>query len=152
MIMAIVRLPYSLSFELTVASARVAIHGECARQQDGYVSPHKDGPVELALARSAGYVSFAHVRATNSSTENIRRFYANSMLDADKQAAINLFLGVDSFVPIGPQLPRHYQQWFNPNHLRNDEVEQALLVPAQNVFREYYKPHILSQFQRLYAL
>jgi hypothetical protein len=25
--------------------------------------------------------------------ENIRRFYNNSMLDADKQAAINLFVG-----------------------------------------------------------
>jgi len=28
--------------------------------------------------------------------ENIRRFYANSMLDADKQTAINVFLGVES--------------------------------------------------------
>jgi phosphatidylinositol 3,5-bisphosphate 5-phosphatase len=28
--------------------------------------------------------------------ENIRRFYANSMLDADKQTAINVFLGVEA--------------------------------------------------------
>lgn len=83
-------------------------------------------------------------------TENIRRFYNNSMLDADKQAAINLFLGVDS-VPSPQTHPRpHYQQWFDPQNLEPREIHELALV--NNVYKEYYKPHILSQFQRLYAL
>ncbi|KAF5343594.1 hypothetical protein D9757_013690 [Collybiopsis confluens] len=38
--------------------------------------------------------------------ENIRRFYTNSMLDADKQAAINLFLGITNDRPIALPLVR----------------------------------------------
>ncbi|EPQ30030.1 uncharacterized protein PFL1_02703 [Pseudozyma flocculosa PF-1] len=77
--------------------------------------------------------------------ESMKRFYANSFADADKQAAINLFLGVDApdFAPyvfaekvVGavdaadegqatsassttmavPFRP-HYRQWFTPAHL-----------------------------------
>lgn len=38
---------------------------------------------------------------TADSSENIRRFYNNSMLDADKQAAINLFVST-------AEVPRGY--------------------------------------------
>ncbi|ORY34868.1 SacI homology domain-domain-containing protein [Naematelia encephala] len=81
--------------------------------------------------------------------ENIRRFYNNSMLDADKQAAINLFLGVEPPSPIYQTDRPHYRQWFTPSHLQDREVDA--LAPINQVFREYYKPHILSQFGRLYA-
>ncbi|ORX37871.1 SacI homology domain-domain-containing protein [Kockovaella imperatae] len=80
--------------------------------------------------------------------ENIRRFYNNSMLDADKQAAINLFLGVESAAPVKTSRP-HYRQWYNTAHL--DPPKTDKLAPVNQVFKEYYKPHILSQFGRLYA-
>jgi hypothetical protein len=82
--------------------------------------------------------------------ENIRRFYNNSMLDADKQAAINLFLGVEPSVPSYKLERPHYRQWFTPSHLEPPAMDE--LAPINQVFREYYKPHILSQFGRLYAL
>ena len=81
--------------------------------------------------------------------ENIRRFYNNSMLDADKQAAINLFLGVDPSPPAYPANRPHYRQWYNPKHL--EEPQHRVLEPTNDVFKEYYKPHILSQLDRLYA-
>ncbi|WWD20149.1 hypothetical protein CI109_104625 [Kwoniella shandongensis] len=81
--------------------------------------------------------------------ENIRRFYNNSMLDADKQSAINLFLGVQPSFPKYDLERPNYQQWFTPSHL--DEPKSDELAPVNQVYREYYKPHILSQFGRLYA-
>ncbi|EIW71658.1 hypothetical protein TREMEDRAFT_27142 [Tremella mesenterica DSM 1558] len=81
--------------------------------------------------------------------ENIRRFYTNSMLDADKQAAINLFLGVEPSAPVYKADRPHYRQWFTPSHLDPPKVE--VLEPVNEVFKEYYKPHILSQLDRLYA-
>jgi hypothetical protein len=90
------------------------------------------------------------------------------MLDADKQAAINLFvcpfpalvinqakanqLGVDdplSQAAVKSERP-HYRQWFTPAHLEPKRVEEMAAV--NEVYKEYYKPHILSQFARLYAL
>ncbi|SPO32089.1 related to FIG4 - polyphosphoinositide phosphatase family member [Ustilago trichophora] len=78
--------------------------------------------------------------------ESMKRYYANSFADADKQAAINLFLGVDPMAPdfsphVFPetiQVPTatksgrepstkavravpfrpHYQHWFDPLHLK----------------------------------
>jgi len=91
------------------------------------------------------------------------------MLDADKQAAINLFvsgpatsqsingadttqLGVDdpvSQAALKSERP-HYRQWFTPAHLEPKRVEEMAAI--NDVYKEYYKPHILSQFARLYAL
>jgi hypothetical protein len=86
------------------------------------------------------------------------------MLDADKQAAINLFvrldtafwlrsdiqLGVEPTPPVYQVDRPHYRQWFTPSHLEHPPIDD--LAPINHVFREYYKPHILSQFGRLYAL
>lgn len=91
------------------------------------------------------------------------------MLDADKQAAINLFvshlldqlspheadliqLGVDdpsSIAAVKSERP-HYRQWYTPAHLEPKRVEAMAAI--NEVYKEYYKPHILSQFARLYAL
>ncbi|KAI6118116.1 SacI homology domain-containing protein [Pisolithus sp. B1] len=87
--------------------------------------------------------------------ENIRRFYANSLLDADKQMAINLFLGV--------QGERHgqvvqargkYQEWFDTENLRTlfplAESTQSLsdFVGRRGDFwSEYYRP-LLVHFAR----
>ncbi|KAK6908776.1 polyphosphoinositide phosphatase [Kwoniella mangroviensis CBS 8886] len=81
--------------------------------------------------------------------ENIRRFYNNSMLDADKQSAINLFLGVQPSPPTYDLARPNYKQWFTPSHLEEPKSDE--LAPINQVYKEYYKPHILSQFGRLYA-
>ncbi|WWC65713.1 uncharacterized protein I303_108335 [Kwoniella dejecticola CBS 10117] len=81
--------------------------------------------------------------------ENIRRFYNNSMLDADKQSAINLFLGVQPTLPTLDLARPNYRQWFTPSHLEEPKSDE--LAPINQVYKEYYKPHILSQFGRLYA-
>jgi phosphatidylinositol 3,5-bisphosphate 5-phosphatase len=48
--------------------------------------------------------------------ENLKRFYVNSMLDADKQLAINIFLGIkDDRVITGKQMKfGGYENWFDP--------------------------------------
>lgn len=74
------------------------------------------------------------------------------MLDADKQAAINLFLGVEASTTKSAHARPHYRQWFDPKHLEERKIEEMALVNTPSVYKEYYKPHILSQFQRLYAL
>ncbi|KAG9036353.1 phosphatidylinositol-3,5-bisphosphate 5-phosphatase [Tulasnella sp. JGI-2019a] len=102
--------------------------------------------------------------------ENIRRFYANSMLDADKQTAINVFLGIktdapviqskSSSRPIAPRAPTHrkrlvqhraYQAWYDPKHLELlfpvDECTSALCdVVFRNgdYWNEYYKPKMFT--------
>ncbi|WVQ79290.1 hypothetical protein IAT38_001387 [Cryptococcus sp. DSM 104549] len=81
--------------------------------------------------------------------ENIRRFYNNSMLDADKQSAINLFLGVQPSVPTYDLARPHYKQWFTPSHLDNPKADD--LAPISQVYKEYYTPRDLSEFGNMYA-
>ncbi|KAG8884546.1 phosphatidylinositol-3,5-bisphosphate 5-phosphatase [Tulasnella sp. 332] len=102
--------------------------------------------------------------------ENIRRFYANSMLDADKQMAINVFLGIKTDTPITaptssrPPLPvraptnrkrlvkhRAYQAWYDPKNLQVlfpvDECTSALcevVFSNGDYWNEYYKPKIFT--------
>ncbi|KGB77995.2 polyphosphoinositide phosphatase [Cryptococcus deuterogattii R265] len=81
--------------------------------------------------------------------ENIRRFYNNSMLDGDKQSAINLFLGVQPSVPTYDLKRPNYRQWYHPAHLKDPEPDD--LAPINQVYAEYYKPDKLSEFNNMYA-
>lgn len=103
--------------------------------------------------------------------ENVRRYYTNSLLDADKQAAMDLFLGVTGEIRKKPPKRLHYQQWFDPANLDKPqsapqnvtffdekraqderEVDPAEApTPPYDIWVDYYKPHLLSQFQRLYT-
>jgi hypothetical protein len=51
--------------------------------------------------------------------ENFKRFYVNQMLDADKQLAINIFLGItDDRAITGKQMKfGGYGQWFEPDKI-----------------------------------
>lgn len=51
--------------------------------------------------------------------ENLKRFYVNQMLDADKQMAINVFLGVeDDRVITGKQMKfGGYDSWYDPTKI-----------------------------------
>ena len=91
--------------------------------------------------------------------ENLRRFYANSFVDADKQTAINVFLGVDS--PTRPKTPPRrsgYREWFHKEHLETpaqfQEPEACLQDVAQengDFWLEYYRPLLFTSLGKHFA-
>ncbi|KAF7323248.1 Polyphosphoinositide phosphatase [Mycena chlorophos] len=91
--------------------------------------------------------------------ENIRRFYTNSLLDADKQTAINLFLGVEDERPITqPQVRSGYQKWFNEEHLQPPyqltECDRGLRDFVRNksdFWIEYYRPLLFTSLGKHFA-
>ncbi|KAL0952345.1 hypothetical protein HGRIS_006625 [Hohenbuehelia grisea] len=95
--------------------------------------------------------------------ENIRRFYTNSLLDADKQTAINLFLGVPaSSAPSSPKPPPvrgGYQEWFHPEYLEPphvvEECERELHEFVQgskgDFWVEYYRPLLFTSLGKHFA-
>ncbi|CAD6887219.1 unnamed protein product [Tilletia controversa] len=100
--------------------------------------------------------------------EGLKRYYANSFGDADKQAAINLFLGVtdfDSAHDYGPGAPgsgpgqrRHYQQWFTPEHLQERGTLEERTKRLEEVvnhdvdfWAEYYRPGLFTSLERHHA-
>ncbi|PPQ98648.1 hypothetical protein CVT24_004146 [Panaeolus cyanescens] len=91
--------------------------------------------------------------------ENIRRFYTNSLLDADKQTAINLFLGVQSERAInGPPVRGGYCQWFHPEYLKPAyELEQCkveldcYMENRGDFWLEYYRPMLFTAIGKHFA-
>ncbi|KAJ7221717.1 polyphosphoinositide phosphatase [Mycena pura] len=91
--------------------------------------------------------------------ENIRRFYTNSLLDADKQTAINLFLGVQDERPITRSPVRGgYQKWFHEEHLQPpyalDDCDRGLRDFMQNksdFWVEYYRPQLFTSLGKHFA-
>lgn len=110
--------------------------------------------------------------------ENIRRFYANSLLglaipphifitsiefsvssDADKQAAINLFLGVESERAIThPPARGGYQNWFHEEHVKPayvlnecDECIQTFVQQRGDFWVEYYRPLLFTSLGKHFA-
>ncbi|KAK0526006.1 phosphatidylinositol-3,5-bisphosphate 5-phosphatase [Tilletia horrida] len=100
--------------------------------------------------------------------EGLKRYYANSFADADKQAAINLFLGVTDFdsahdygpgpTASGSNQRRHYQQWFTPQYLqkrgtleeRTKRLEEVVNNDA-DFWAEYYRPGLFTDLERHHA-
>ncbi|KAJ7063534.1 polyphosphoinositide phosphatase [Mycena amicta] len=91
--------------------------------------------------------------------ENIRRFYTNSLLDADKQTAINLFLGVEDERPITqPQVRSGYQKWFNEEHLQPpyalgdcDRGLRDFVQHKSDFWVEYYRPLLFTSLGKHFA-
>ncbi|KAF9526072.1 polyphosphoinositide phosphatase [Crepidotus variabilis] len=91
--------------------------------------------------------------------ENIRRFYTNSLLDADKQAAINLFLGVENErAIIHPPVRQGYQKWFHEEHLKPayvlDECDEGIRCFVQqkgDFWVEYYRPLLFTSLGKHFA-
>jgi hypothetical protein len=76
--------------------------------------------------------------------------------DADKQTAINLFLGVRSERPIA-QAPKRsgYRDWFNDRHLEPlyvvDECEKGMHGFVQrkgDFWLEYYRPRLYTVLKK----
>ncbi|KAH8822765.1 polyphosphoinositide phosphatase [Flagelloscypha sp. PMI_526] len=92
--------------------------------------------------------------------ENIRRFYTNSLLDADKQAATNLFLGVKDSETIISKAPsrKGYTNWYNPEHLEPpyvvSECDQSLrefVLARGDFWTEYYRPLLFTSLGKHFA-
>ncbi|KAJ7595479.1 polyphosphoinositide phosphatase [Mycena floridula] len=91
--------------------------------------------------------------------ENIRRFYANSLLDADKQTAINLFLGIESERAIThPAVRSGYCQWFDPENMKQpyivEDCEKRLQEFAKEtsgIWIEYYRPLLFTSLGKHFA-
>ncbi|KAG6335053.1 hypothetical protein ID866_4031 [Astraeus odoratus] len=91
--------------------------------------------------------------------ENIRRFYANSLLDADKQTAINLFLGVqgERHAQV-TNLRRNYRAWFDLENLNTlysvHGSSQSIIdfVDQRGDFwSEYYRPLLFTSLGKHFA-
>lgn len=91
--------------------------------------------------------------------ENLRRFYANSLLDADKQAAINLFLGIypERVVARLPQRG-NYKKWFGEEHLEPayalEDCERGInqfVNTRGDYWMEYYKPLLFTSLGKHFA-
>ncbi|KAK7470217.1 phosphatidylinositol-3,5-bisphosphate 5-phosphatase [Stygiomarasmius scandens] len=91
--------------------------------------------------------------------ENIRRFYTNSLLDADKQQAINLFLGVQNERPVTqPSVRKGYRRWFHEEYLQAPycigDCDKGLKEFVQNksdFWTEYYRPLLFTSLGKHFA-
>lgn len=103
--------------------------------------------------------------------EIIKRYYSNSFTDAEKQAAMNLFLGLydpsvasqplwdlptDFFLhngnPDSPKNKRDYFNWFTPKNLVHFSKRPIRAVDlTQGVMDSYYKPQLLTTFENLFV-
>ena len=99
--------------------------------------------------------------------ENLKRFYVNQMLDADKQAAINVFLGIsDDRVITGKRLKfGGYDAWYDSKHLERplydthecsnrmcEFVERGgSRGTAADFWVEYYRPLLFTSLGKHFA-
>ena len=83
--------------------------------------------------------------------ENVKRYYNNSLLDADKQAAMDLFLGVRNGDLSPPSLSSHPQRLTDIESIPAEDFHDNRYHDRYDIWTDYYKPHLLSQFQRLYT-
>jgi hypothetical protein len=109
--------------------------------------------------------------------ENFRRFYANSLLgseipppfsalpfihelaDADKQAAIDLFLGVQSDASLARNPKRSgYHQWFRDEHLNSPYTLEAcrdgidhFVERSSEFWMGYYRPLLFTSLGKHFA-
>ena len=79
-------------------------------------------------------------------------------IDADKQAAINLFLGVHEHHGHVVPARGNYQQWYQPDNLETayslDECLQALqdfLTHKGDFWSEYYRPLLFTSLGKHFA-
>ncbi|KAI8914440.1 polyphosphoinositide phosphatase [Gorgonomyces haynaldii] len=99
--------------------------------------------------------------------ESVKRYYSNSFTDAEKQAAMNLFLGIyqpkkslvhlwdlptDFYLHNDPPFirnpPKSYIKWFNPENLEIKPFAKKLL---EDMFERYYNPRRLEALGELFA-
>ncbi|GAA5923006.1 SAC family polyphosphoinositide phosphatase [Sporobolomyces koalae] len=101
--------------------------------------------------------------------QTVRRYYSNSFADADKQAAIDLFLGVQPALPprptfgaVRPCRRRSYRNWFTRSYLEPvvnaDEIAGVLQntierddCGSSDYWRFYYRPNLFTSLALHFA-
>ncbi|KND03050.1 phosphatidylinositol-3,5-bisphosphate 5-phosphatase [Spizellomyces punctatus DAOM BR117] len=107
--------------------------------------------------------------------ESIRRYYSNSFTDAEKQDAINLFLGhyvptANSNTPLWELVSdyylhnedprkksplRSYTRWFTwgaiMRHPDGSSIQVGPYLPGDGYYVEYYRPKLYTSFAKLFA-
>ncbi|KAF3163708.1 phosphatidylinositol-3,5-bisphosphate 5-phosphatase [Orbilia oligospora] len=111
--------------------------------------------------------------------ESFKRYYNNSFMDAQRQEAINLFLGNYIFAKGQPMLwdletdyylhhadprmeknKRSYVKWWTDSHLEKMEIPPVVSMAELNnrdisfydeFWSEYYRPKALSAFPKIFA-
>lgn len=103
--------------------------------------------------------------------EGLKRYYANSFVDADKQAAINLFLGITrdtgESTSASTALSTHsartrrrsYRDWYTADHLetisptsqRRERLERVIAEQSSFFWAEYYRPRLFTDLMRHHA-
>jgi len=85
--------------------------------------------------------------------------YPDMPIDADKQAAINLFLGVNNERPHSLRPVRHgHRNWYHPEYLEppylTEESEKALqdfVTMRGDFWVEYYRPLLFTSLGKHFA-
>lgn len=83
----------------------------------------------------------------------------NTTLDADKQAAINLFLGIQPDVVTIRKVKRSgYQEWYDPRHLEAGYALEAceagikqFVEMSREFWVEYYRPLLFTSLGKHFA-
>ncbi|KAI0314858.1 SacI homology domain-containing protein [Amylostereum chailletii] len=90
--------------------------------------------------------------------ENFRRFYTNSLLDADKQTAIDLFLGIRADPRGHPPTRGGYRDWYRKDHLESAYVLdacregiQCFVESSAGFWSEYYRPLLFTSLGKHFA-
>lgn len=109
--------------------------------------------------------------------EGLKRYYANSFVDADKQAAINLFLGItrepsenagdNALSRSSAAMVRHrdarqrrsYRNWYTLDHLqaitptpeRRECLQRVIAEQSDYFWGEYYRPRLFTDLMRHHA-
>lgn len=143
---------------MTMHSNCTAVHGQRARE------PRRDVPSDAALEQPLA----RHHRESAPVLHELDARFVRRVVpaclpltpapDADKQASIDVFLGLhDSPPPRAPQRG-NYANWYNPAHLRTafDVGEcvsglRAFVEREADVWAEYYRPHAFTPLGKHFA-
>ena len=181
----------ALGFQLSalgvVSSPRLEIETDCVRMLEEMYEDHGD-----TLALQYGGSALIHRIKTyrkqspwtskgNDIMQTMRRYYSNTLSDAEKQNTMNIFLGIFRPQPLQPPIWErdynsdyylHHQverplfsrpltQWWDPDltlhlPLPRDLAEKSVsqLVPSQGrheLLDDYYRPCELTVLQELFA-
>ena len=85
--------------------------------------------------------------------ENIKRYYSNSILDGDKQAAIDLFLGNNDHPPtFNNEIPIPNKEFFKFDKKVNDNESIIENYHIQHdIWLNYYRPRLFTSIERHFS-
>ena len=145
---------------LTFSSYCSPVWWQCTRKPSRNVSQNQSvEQVRLAIQTSMKLIIYSHSRDV---VENIKRYYANSLLDADKQAAIDLFLGQTShptsleFSSTSIPTKEYFKEGVTTQSLVDDDDSNQSLTKAEahlnhDYWQQFYRPRLFTSLERHFS-